>query len=264
MTLAEKRDWLRRQAGKPTGRDEWDANPQIQGDFPRPAIGEPARAFQRPSNAMLNQWVQNAEKEVNMQVDAFCEPDIVNIPVTGQTDATGILWLPTQAVTGAGSLRTRHTMLRTAKWLEDGSTSFSVDLKPMQLEQLDFERRSWMDETPQQPRYILSEGNRIGLCPPPDQDGVIAATFGGGLVPSIADTDSYDQLSDDEEMIILWMALLDYASSFPRDEVLTALYKTTAIKVQANLPAFSKRLSERAGAKSSKFRFRNSRIPGRR
>lgn len=205
QTRAMMRDVIRHNLNKTTARDY----------TPTAAYGDPSSVCPEPSNATLNEKLREAVSML-IRKTGFAEINPVDVDIDAQTE------------NGTYSINLRNlpvpiNQIRRASW-NNGDTYRR--LTATQRDEFDNNRQQWENETPSEPRYYWQEGYTLYLLPAPSEAGTLRLIAGTGSVEFETDANTVEQLLNDEQPIVTYLATALYAMTQHSDNEMKDAAKT--------------------------------------
>jgi hypothetical protein len=248
MTLAEYRDAIRRDMGLPVASDKGGK------------VGDPASTHPRPTNALINQKLNDAVEKFNLE-GGFAVANNVAVPVTAQTVNGPYSFSLWTLGASAGMKQGATYEVRRVRWDDGSGNRTRVD--PASWEAIDRARREVDNMPPALPTCFWIEGNLLYISPAPASAGTLYLKVGTGVLDFDSDGDILESFPASVQPGIEFLAVALVALSQPSDpemQVIAASYmpqadyyieKAQALRQEQNvmLPARAAVASYRRGGR---------------
>lgn len=126
--------------------------------------------------------------------------------------------------------------IRRLYWFDGGA---STRLLPVTLDALDVQQDQYLNDSPAVPWRFAIEGQWLYLDPAPSSTGSIQFWASCGVLPPADDQDSYDQIPEDYDPCVNYIALVELAKMLPLDKEMQARVQMFAGDAGAGLERLS-------------------------
>lgn len=203
MSLCEYRDAIRRDMGLPVASDK-----------PGGKVGDPASTHPRPTNKLINQKLNNAVEQFNLE-GGFSVANNVAVPVAAQTADGPYAFSLWTIGASAGLPQGAAYEVRRVRW-DDGSGN-RTPVYPASPEALERAHREVDNTPPGVPTLFWIEGNLFYVSPSPASAGTLYLKVGTGVLDFEDDNDILESFPASVQPGIEFLAVVLIAQSQPTD-----------------------------------------------
>ena len=248
MNRAEFRDWVRLKLGKVPARQATDVRNGTQTLlYPDANIGDPSPNDPWPSNAQLNQALNDSIDEINLLAlpNMSAEPRVINVPGVTDTETTGAMQVSLQD--HVGSDRTFDVTRINQAWVVVDDVQTRLDITT--LDQYCKRNPTWFatGSTTGTPYIVWFSGYNAWLYPRCTTDFTFHYVAYEGLRYPINDTDIVGGLAQEEYSVLGWIMARNIASMAPNDQILESEWQKLNLKATELTGRLAANVGSRAG-----------------
>ncbi len=210
QNLLDYRDWMRTRLGIPT---------TLSLGLPGAKAGEESPIVSEPNNWTLDNFITNACSIANQHFGITGSSSIQSFPLdAADASQQGPLSINLGSLPG---IRRRGIVSIRRAWWNDGIDP-PTRLDPVILSMLDNRRDPYMADTPSTPRRFAIEGYTLFLDPANYSAGAFQYMATTGTLAPQNEVDCFEGIPEIYDPCLLYIALVEYGKSLPRDAEMAA------------------------------------------
>lgn len=207
LTRRDIRERVRHNLNKRTAKDENSSA----------VVGDPASTHPWPSNAFLNEKIDDALRLLNAECNIGHVQDIEVSVESTTDDGPQRVRLRGVVTTNDDGHGTDFGSVNTIKRAYLTVSGTNYPLTPLDREEYDRAGRRWEEEDAGTPRYYWIEGSDLYLLPGTDTDATLHLMAGTGIIGFASDADTILQLPNDFHPVAVDLATELVAESQQED-----------------------------------------------
>lgn len=243
LNRAEARDYIRRKL---------QITPPV--DYGTGAVGEQPTYFPDPSNAAINQALDDALSEYVVRVGYQVAPAVA-FSIAAQT-ANGAYLFAINGLPGQPYAQGFHE-IRRMSWTPTGGVNQT--LRAVDRHFLDSKRMEWQNDVPGQPLRYWIEGGNVYVHPAPSTAGTLTIMAGMGVAGYMTDDDTIENLPADYHKGVYATAIRILAEMRPQNVEMQAIAAQQAQNSERWLRDTQKLEARRAAQSQPTLTFRSYR-----